>query len=86
MTTETKRFEYEKIYFWIMIGTIVLMALGAVASKNFYAIISKPDNIPIAIMLVIVEFFLWLSFKQAASADEHTRRGERHKIYEDMIH
>ena len=78
-------FRYDDAIFWIMIGTIAIMAIGMVASKNFYKIISIPDNVPIAMMLLVVEYCIWISFKQAADNDEHTARGERHKIYEDMI-
>jgi undecaprenyl pyrophosphate phosphatase UppP len=79
------RFQYEKIPLYCMYATIVLMVIGMILSHEFLKIISKPDNVPIAAMLVIVEFFTWLALKQAASSDEHTRNGERHKIYEDMI-
>jgi undecaprenyl pyrophosphate phosphatase UppP len=82
---DKKKFRYEKLYFWLMIGTIVLIALGMATSATFLQIISKPDNVPIAIMLVVVEFFTWLAFKQAARNDDYTREGQRQKIYEDMI-
>jgi undecaprenyl pyrophosphate phosphatase UppP len=81
----SKRLAYEKIPLYLMVVTIALMIIGIVASENFSAIILKPDNIPIAAMLVIIEFFTWVAFKQAAQNDEYTRKGERQKIYEDMI-
>jgi len=83
--SKPRRFKYERIPLVILVITISLIGFGMVASENFHLIISKPDNVPIAMMLIIVEFFTWWAFKQAASNDEHTRNGERHKIYEDMI-
>ena len=68
-----------------MVLTIFLMAVGFIASPTFREIISKPDNVPIAMMLIIIEFFTWLAFKQAAQNDQYTREGQREKIYEDMI-
>jgi len=80
-----KRFAYEKIPLYCMYGTIILYVVGMVLSKDFLNIVSKPDNVPIAAMLLIVEFFTWLALKQAARNDEFTRAGERGKIYEEMI-
>ena len=83
--TATPRFKYEMIPLYAMVATISLIIIGMIFSKNFSKIISIPDNVPIAMMLIIVEFFTWLSLKQAAANDAYTRAGERHKIYEDMI-
>ena len=80
-----RRFRYERIPLYALYITVILMIVGIALSDNFYKIISKPDNVPIAMMLIIVEFFTWLAFKQAAQNDQHTRDGERYKIYEDMI-
>lgn len=85
MLMENRGFKYENIPLWLLYLTIALIIVGFVASKNFRAIISIPDNVPIAMMLIIVEFFTWLAFKQAAQSDRHTRAGQREKIYEDMI-
>src|SRR5262249_28579632 len=43
---------------------------------NFRLIVVKADNIPIAFMLFIVGFFLWLSLKQAFDNDARIARGE----------
>jgi len=82
---EKKRFRYELIPLYCLYGTIFLMILGFLTSKNFKGIISLPDNIPIAMMLIIVEYFTYLGLRQAAANDEFTRTGQRQKIYEEMI-
>ncbi len=49
-------------------------ALSATDS-DFRSIISKPDNVPITMMIYSVGFFLWLSFRQAAINDENIEAG-----------
>jgi uncharacterized membrane protein len=48
----------------------------SMADPNFRLIVVKPDNIPIAAMIFIVGFFVWLSLKQAWENDERIARGE----------
>lgn len=52
---------------------------------NFLAILTKPDNIPIAIMLLLIFFFLWLGLKQAFKHDKMIAEGKRDQIYDEMI-
>ncbi len=63
---------------------VVAGALGAVAvlfflvsclDPNFAKIVSKPDNVPIVMLLFIVSFFLWLAFRQAAVNDRNMEEG-----------
>jgi hypothetical protein len=42
---------------------------------NFWLILSKPDNVPIVLMIILVIFYSWLAYKQA-------RRNDRLGIYE----
>ncbi len=37
--------------------------------ENIWHIISKPDNIPIVGLIVLVFFFTWLAFSQAFKND-----------------
>jgi len=58
---------------------ILLAALGfffiSMIDPNFRLIVVKADNIPIAFMLFIVGFFLWLSLKQAFENDARIAKG-----------
>jgi len=45
------------------------------ALHNFWLILSKPDNVPIVLMIILVSFYSWLAYKQA-------RRNDRLGIYE----
>lgn len=44
--------------------------------ENFNKIITKPDNVPIIILLVSVVFFTWLALRRAVLNDERIARGE----------
>ncbi len=44
--------------------------------ENLWHIISKPDNVPIIGLMVLLVFFTWLAFSQAF---EHDRQSEKEK-------
>ena len=46
------------------------------SDPNFHVIITKPDNVPIVMLLGSVVFFSWLSLRRAVINDERTKRGE----------
>lgn len=51
---------------------------------NFYAIVSKGDNIPIVAMLFIVAFYIGWGFKEARRNDRLIRSGKRDQVLRDM--
>jgi hypothetical protein len=55
---------------------ILCIFVGSCLEKNFWKNISRPDNIPIVLLLFSVFFFLWLSLRRAAINDEAAGRGE----------
>ncbi len=52
--------------------------------EAFLSIITKPDNIPIAGMLILVLFFTALALKMASRNDKLTAKGKKNKIAEIM--
>ena len=59
------------------IATVCVLFFAASAlDPDFYAIITKADNVPIVMMLFAVGFFLWLAFRQAAINDENMEQGK----------
>ncbi len=52
--------------------------------ENFYAIVSKGDNIPIVAMLFIVAFFLGWGVREANRNDKLIAKGRRDQILKDM--
>ena len=54
------------------------------ALLQFLDILLKPDNIPIAGMLVLVLFFTWVGFKQALRNDRLVEQGREDEILKEM--
>ena len=51
---------------------------------NFLEIVTKPDNIPIVAMLILVIFFTWVGLKQAFQNDKHMDDGKEDEIRDEM--
>ena len=64
-----------KIARWVLVAGGLILALS-LTDENFNRIITKPDNVPIAFMLVLVGFFSWWAFHQSALNDERIDRSE----------
>jgi hypothetical protein len=47
-------------------------------------IVTKPDNIPIVGMLLLVLFFTWVGLRQAFRNDKLTDEGRKDEIPEEM--
>ena len=45
---------------------------------------TKPDNIPILGMLVLVLFFTWVALRQGLKNDRLTEEGKKHDIINKM--
>jgi hypothetical protein len=54
------------------------------ALSQFFEILLKPDNIPIAGMLLLVLFFTWVGFKQALRNDRLLEQGRDAEILKEM--
>jgi hypothetical protein len=52
--------------------------------QNFLAILTKPDNIPIVGMLILVIFFSWLGLKEAFKHDKLIEEGKEDEIPNEM--
>ncbi len=44
--------------------------------ENLWHIISKPDNIPIVGLIILLVYFTWLSFSQAFQNDRLSEEGK----------
>ena len=53
--------------------------------QNFLEIVTKPDNIPIAIMIPLLAFFVWWAISQGLRHDKIIEKGKRDDIYDEMI-
>jgi hypothetical protein len=54
------------------------------ALRQFLDILLKPDNIPIAGMLVLVFFFTWVALRQAFLNDRLAEEGREDEILKEM--
>lgn len=52
--------------------------------QNFLEIFTKPDNIPIAGMLLLVLFFSWVGLRQAFKNDRLIEEEKKDKILDEM--
>lgn len=52
--------------------------------ENILEIITKPDNIPIVGMLILVIFFTWLGLREAFKHDKLTEEGKADEIPNEM--
>jgi hypothetical protein len=52
--------------------------------QQFLTIVSQPDNIPIGMMMILVLFFTYISFKQARRNDQLIEHGMRDRMIDEM--
>ncbi len=52
--------------------------------QNFLEIVTKPDNIPIVGMLLLVLFFTWIGLRQAFRHDRLSDEGKKDEIPNEM--
>jgi hypothetical protein len=52
--------------------------------QNFLEILTKPDNIPIVGLLLLVIFFSWLGLRQAFKNDKIIEKGEKEELLKEM--
>lgn len=52
--------------------------------QSFLEILTKPDNIPIAGMLLLVLFFSWIGLRQALRNDRLIEEGKKEEILKEM--
>ncbi len=52
--------------------------------QNILQIVTKPDNIPIVAMLLLVIFFTWLGLREARKNDKLIEQGKDDEIPNEM--
>ncbi|MEE2900896.1 MAG: hypothetical protein VYC39_01140 [Myxococcota bacterium] len=60
------------------------MMILASGWDNFSAIITKPDNIPIILMVGLVAYFTWVSLSEARKNDKLIEEGRRDEVLKRM--
>ena len=59
--------------------------MGKSGLENFLLIATKPDNMPIGAMLILIGFLFWVAIKQMIANDKLIKSGKKEKIYDEMI-
>jgi hypothetical protein len=60
----------------ILLAAGVLFFILSMFDPNFRLIVTKPDNVPIVMMVFLVGFFVWFAMHKAVKNDEAVSRGE----------
>src|SRR5689334_12605993 len=82
-----RRFFTDPLVAWAILNLGLLAAGWSMTDKNFQAIVTKPDNVPISMLIVTVGFFTWLGLRQAVLNDDRMARGEPplEKLEDDKV-
>src|SRR5688572_6737270 len=63
------------LVFGLIFAAFLIFYFGSLADPDYRAIIVKPDNVPITIMVISVMFFIWIAFRRAALNDTRIEQG-----------
>jgi hypothetical protein len=61
---------------WTIWNLMLLMLGLSMPDPNFYAIVAKPDNVPIVALVFLLAFFTWLATSRAVENDRRIAQGE----------
>lgn len=61
---------------WTIWNLMLLFLALSMPDPNFYAIVAKPDNVPIVALVFLLAFFTWLATYKAVQNDERLEKGE----------
>ena len=72
---------------WAVLDIGLLAGGWAMTDNNFQQIITKPDNVPIVLLIFSVGFFTWLGLRQMVVNDQRLRLGEPplEKLEDDKV-
>src|SRR5262249_44458817 len=72
---------------WGILNLVLLVSFWAVTDSEFRKIITKPDNVPIPLLIFSVGFFTWLALRRGVINDERMANGEAplEKLEDDKV-
>jgi hypothetical protein len=72
---------------WGLMDAGLLFSGWSMTDPNFQSVVTKPDNVPISLLIITVGFFTWLAFRKAVLNDERLARGEPplEKVEDDKV-
>ncbi|HEV3263659.1 MAG TPA: hypothetical protein VG013_42885 [Gemmataceae bacterium] len=77
----------EPVVAWAILNVGLFGAGWAITDPNFRVIVTKPDNVPIVLLVFTVGFFTWLAFRQGVINDARIAKGEPplEKLEDDKV-
>jgi len=77
----------EPAFAWAMLNIGLLGAGWAMTNPNFREVVTKPDNIPIVMLVFSVGFFTWLALRRCVLNDERIAKGDPplEKLEDDKV-
>jgi hypothetical protein len=70
-----RRVTTEPVFAWAVLMVTLWFSGLAMTNDNFRAIITKPDNVPIVMLIFSVGFFTWLALRKAVLNDLRLEQG-----------
>jgi hypothetical protein len=61
---------------WAFLNVLLLFGGWSMTDPSFQSILTKPDNLPIPMLIFSVGFFTWLAMRKAVLNDERLEKGE----------
>jgi hypothetical protein len=71
-----RKFTTEPVVAWAILMVTLWFSGQAMTNNNFKDIITKPDNVPIVMLIFSVGYVTWLAMRKAVLNDERIARGE----------
>jgi hypothetical protein len=71
-----RKFFTDPIVAWTILAVVLLGSGWAMTDPSFRAIIGKPDNVPIVLLIFSVGYTTWLALRKAVINDDRLARGE----------
>jgi len=82
-----RAFFTDPVVAWVILQVTLLFGGWAMTNENFKNIITKPDNVPIVMLIFAVGYTTWLALRKAVINDAAIARGEppAEKLEDDKV-
>jgi hypothetical protein len=71
-----RKFFTEPVVGWTILNAVLLFGGWGMTDPSFRAIVGKPDNVPIVLLIFSVGYTTWLALRKAVINDDRLARGE----------
>jgi hypothetical protein len=71
-----RNFFVKPVVAWIIWNLMLVFLALSLPDPNFFAIVAKPDNVPIVALVFLLAFFTWIATYRAVENDKRAAAGE----------